>query len=90
MSRRLEITADIVASVVRPLVEPGVAVTRGQALLIVESMKMEIPVVAPEAGIVTSLDVAAGEVVEEGDLLATIEAGSGSPGTGPAPSAREA
>ena len=47
-------------------------VSRGDAVLIVEAMKMEIPVVAPEDGTVASIDVAVGDAVEAGQTLATL------------------
>ena len=50
----------------------GQAVKRGQVLLILEAMKMEIPVVAPEAGTIASIDVAVGDAVESGAVLATL------------------
>ena len=50
----------------------GQKVSRGDAVLIVEAMKMEIPVVAPEDGIVASIDVAVGDAVEAGQTLATL------------------
>ena len=50
----------------------GQKVSRGDAVLIVEAMKMEIPVVAPEDGTVASIDVAVGDAVESGALLATL------------------
>ena len=50
----------------------GQKVSRGDAVLIVEAMKMEIPVVAPEDGTVASIDVAVGEAVEAGQTLATL------------------
>ena len=50
----------------------GQAVKRGDAVVIVEAMKMEIPVVAPEDGTVASIDVAVGDAVEAGALLATL------------------
>ena len=50
----------------------GQAVKRGDAVVIVEAMKMEIPVVAPEDGTVASIDVAVGDSVEAGALLATL------------------
>lgn len=50
----------------------GQKVSRGDAVLIVEAMKMEIPVVAPEDGTVASIDVAVGDAVEEGQTLATL------------------
>ena len=50
----------------------GTAVKKGDAVVIVEAMKMEIPVVAPEDGTVASIDVAVGDAVEAGALLATL------------------
>jgi biotin carboxyl carrier protein len=49
-----------------------IEVSRGDAVLIVEAMKMEIPVVAPEDGTVASIDVAVGDAVEAGQTLATL------------------
>jgi len=51
----------------------GQAVKKGDAVVIVEAMKMEIPVVAPEDGTVASIDVAVGDAVEAGALLATLK-----------------
>lgn len=50
----------------------GQAVKRGDAVVILEAMKMEIPVVAPQDGTVASIDVAVGDTVEAGALLATM------------------
>ncbi len=50
----------------------GQAVKKGDAVVIVEAMKMEIPVVAPEDGTVASINVAVGDAVEAGALLATL------------------
>jgi len=50
----------------------GQAVKRGDAVVILEAMKMEIPVVAPEDGTVASIDVAVGDPVEAGAVLATL------------------
>ena len=50
----------------------GQKVSRGDAVLIVEAMKMEIPVVAPEDGTVASIDVAVGDAVVAGQTLATL------------------
>jgi len=51
----------------------GQQVAEGDELVVLESMKMEIPVVAPEAGTVSQLLVGAGDPVQEGALLAVIE-----------------
>ena len=50
----------------------GQAVKKGDAVVILEAMKMEIPVVAPQDGTVASIDVAVGDPVEAGTLLATL------------------
>ena len=50
----------------------GQKVSRGDAVLIVEAMKMEIPVVAPKDGTVASINVAVGDAIEAGALLATL------------------
>ncbi|MCI9374370.1 MAG: acetyl-CoA carboxylase biotin carboxyl carrier protein subunit [Lachnospiraceae bacterium] len=50
----------------------GQAVKKGDAVVILEAMKMEIPVVAPQDGTVASIDVSVGDPVEAGALLATM------------------
>ena len=68
-----EIQAEMVSSVWKVLVAPGVRVEAGDTLVILESMKMEIPVLTERAGIVTELHVVEGESLQEGDLIATVE-----------------
>jgi biotin carboxyl carrier protein len=51
----------------------GQAVKKGDAIVIIEAMKMEIPMVAPEDGTVVSIDCHVGDPVEAGTLLATID-----------------
>ena len=51
----------------------GQTVKKGDTVVILEAMKMEIPVVAPQDGTVASIDVAAGDSVEAGALLATLK-----------------
>ena len=50
----------------------GTAVKKGDTVIIIEAMKMEIPVVAPQDGTVASIDVAVGDAVEAGAVLATL------------------
>ena len=50
----------------------GQKVEAGDTVIIIEAMKMEIPVVAPEAGTIDSIDVAVGDAVESGAVLATL------------------
>ncbi|WP_214110800.1 biotin/lipoyl-binding carrier protein [Acrocarpospora catenulata] len=68
-----EVRAEMVANVWKVVVAPGDTVEDGDTLVILESMKMEIPVVAEDAGVVAQLKVAEGDVIQEGDLIAVIE-----------------
>ena len=52
---------------------PGARVAEGDAILLIECMKMEIPVVAPRAGKVSAILVCEGEAVAEGQAAATLE-----------------
>ncbi len=54
-------------------VKPGDAVSEGDILCLLESMKMENPILAPASGTVTKIELSVGQVVEVGDLVATIE-----------------
>lgn len=67
-----EIRAEMVASVFQVVAAEGDPVAEGDTLVVLESMKMEIPVLAESAGTVTSVDVAVGDVIQAGDLIATI------------------
>ncbi|WP_369134579.1 biotin/lipoyl-binding carrier protein [Modestobacter sp. I12A-02662] len=67
-----EIHAEMVSSVWKVLVSPGSEVAAGDTLVILESMKMEIPVLTEHAGRVGELHVVEGEVLQEGDLIATV------------------
>ena len=69
----VKITSDMPATVWKVLVEVGQTVTTGQELLILESMKMEIPVECPCDGVVVAVHVAPEQPVEEGQLLAEVE-----------------
>jgi acetyl-CoA carboxylase biotin carboxyl carrier protein len=67
-----EIRAEMVANVWKVLVSEGDQVDDGDTLVILESMKMEIPVLAESPGVVTKLHVAEGDVVQEDELIAEI------------------
>ncbi|WP_147269074.1 biotin/lipoyl-binding carrier protein [Sphaerisporangium album] len=69
-----EVRAEMVANVWKVVVAEGDSVSEGDTLVILESMKMEIPVLAEDSGVVTGLKVAEGDVIQEGDLIAVIEA----------------
>ncbi len=68
-----EIRAEMVANVWKIVVAEGDPIADGDTLVILESMKMEIPVLAESAGTLTRLAVAEGDVIQEGDLIAVIE-----------------
>lgn len=67
-----EIRAEIVASVLLVLVTDGAAVEEGDTLVVLESMKMEIPVITETGGTVSSVAVSVGDSVRRGDLLAVV------------------
>jgi biotin carboxyl carrier protein len=69
----VEIRAEITANVWKVVVDEGRAVAEGDEIVILESMKMEIPVVTETPGIVRELHVAEGQTVREGDLIALID-----------------
>ena len=70
---RLEIESEVTGNVWKVEVEAGTSVGAGDVLMILESMKMEIPVEAPEAGTVAELRVAVEDSVEEDQVIAVIE-----------------
>ncbi len=68
-----EVRAEMVANVWKVVVAAGDTVTEGDPLVILESMKMEIPVESPMDGTVAELRVREGGVVQEGDVIAVVE-----------------
>ena len=64
--------ADMVANVMEIYVTEGDQINLGDTIVLLESMKMEIPVIAEESGEVTRIAVNVGDVVQEGDLLISI------------------
>ncbi len=68
-----EVRAEMVANVWKVVAGEGDVVADGDTLVILESMKMEIPVLAEGSGTLTKLAVAEGDIVQEGDLIALIE-----------------
>ena len=68
-----EIRAEMVANVWKVVAAEGDSVEDGDTLVILESMKMEIPVLAESDGVLARLAVNEGDVVQEGDLIAVIE-----------------
>lgn len=71
-SNRSEIRAEMVANVATIYVAVGDSVAAGDTLVLLESMKMEIPVLVEAAGTVIEVGVSEGDVVQEGDLIATV------------------
>ena len=68
----VQITAGAAGKVFKLEASVGQSVKAGDAVIIIEAMKMEIPVVAPQDGTVASIDVAVGDAVEAGGVLATL------------------
>ncbi|MFY9232491.1 MAG: biotin/lipoyl-binding carrier protein [Candidatus Nanopelagicales bacterium] len=67
------VRAEMVASVHSIVAEVGAAVAVGDTLMILESMKMEIPVVVEVHGTVKDIVVQPGDVVREGDVLVVLD-----------------
>lgn len=67
-----EIVSDLVANVAQVQVQVGQQVEIGQELVLLESMKMEIPVLSEVAGTVAAVRVAPGDVVQEGEILVVL------------------
>ena len=68
----IEIVAEMVANVLTVDVGVGDSVTAGQTVVLLESMKMEIPVIAEHDGKVTAVKVGPGDVVQDGDVLLSL------------------
>lgn len=73
MTASHDVRAEMVANVLRLEVAEGVAVHAGDTLVLLESMKMEIPVLAEVDGVVSAVRVTPGTVVQEGDVLVVLE-----------------
>lgn len=69
---RIQVKAGAAGKVYQIPTTVGQSVQAGDAVVIIEAMKMEIPVVAPEAGTIASIDVAVGDAIEAGAVLATL------------------
>lgn len=76
------IRAEMVANVLEVSVAVGNQVSAGQILLLLESMKMEIPVLAEIDGEVVDIGVLPGDVIQEGDPLLVIKPSSNKPSSG--------
>lgn len=69
----MEIKAEMAATVWKVELSEGDTVSPGDVIMILESMKMEIPIEAEDAGTVTRIPVVPGDSIEEGQLLAQID-----------------
>jgi len=67
-----DVVAEMVANVWQVVAEEGQQVAEGDTLVILESMKMEIPVMAPIDGVVKEMRVKPEDVVQEGDVIAVV------------------
>lgn len=72
MAQTTEILAEMVASVLSIAVAPGDSIAAGEVVMLLESMKMEIPVLAETAGTIHEIRVVPGDVIQEGDVLAVL------------------
>jgi len=72
-ARSADIVAEMVANVMTVAVSPGDRLAVGDTVVLLESMKMEIPVLTESAGTVAAVKVSAGDVVQEGDVLVTLD-----------------
>jgi biotin carboxyl carrier protein len=68
-----DIVAEMVANVMKVVVAPGERLEAGDTVVLLESMKMEIPVLAEHPGTVSAVKVSEGDVVQEGDILVTLD-----------------
>ena len=66
------VRAELVGNVLEVLVTPGSVVAPGEPVVLLESMKMEIPVSSETGGVVSDVGVAVGDVVQEGDVLVVL------------------
>jgi biotin carboxyl carrier protein len=71
--RTTEVASERVANVLQVLVAVGQPVVEGDELVMLESMKMEIPVLAPHAGTVSAIRTAVGDVVQDGDVMVVVQ-----------------
>jgi acetyl-CoA carboxylase biotin carboxyl carrier protein len=68
-----EVRAEMVGNVMKVVAAPGDTLAAGDTLVLLESMKMEIPVVTEDGGVVRRITVQEGQVVQSGDLIAELD-----------------
>ena len=69
----MDVKSPAVGKVLRVIVEAGAQVARGEEIMVIESMKVEIPIKAPAAGRIKEIRVRPGDQIQRNNLLATIE-----------------
>ena len=69
----MQVKSEIAGSVWKIIAEAGADLAADDVIVILESMKMEIPVVAPKAGKLAQLHVSEGDMIGEGQLIATLD-----------------
>ena len=75
LPKSVDIQAEMVANVLQVYVAPGDDVAAGDTVVLLESMKMEIPVLSEDSGTVAAVNVGPGDVVQEGDPLVRLDRG---------------
>ena len=68
-----DIVSELVANVLKVVVAPGDKLEAGDPVVLLESMKMEIPVTVEKPGTVSEVKVSEGDVVQDGDILVTVD-----------------
>ncbi len=69
----MQVKSEIAGSVWKITASEGDTLSADDIIVILESMKMEIPIVAPKSGTLVKLHVAEGDMIDEGQLIATVE-----------------
>ncbi len=70
-----QVLCEVAGKVIRVEAAAGATVAEGDTILLIECMKMEIPLVAPRAGTIAAIHVGEGDAVAEGQAAATLETG---------------
>jgi acetyl-CoA carboxylase biotin carboxyl carrier protein len=68
-----EVRAEMVGNVMKVVAAPGDKLAAGDTLVLLESMKMEIPVITEDGGVVRRITVTEGQVVQQNDLIAELD-----------------
>ncbi len=69
----MQVKSEIAGSVWKLMAAEGDSLAADDVIVILESMKMEIPIIAPKAGTLAKLHVAEGDMIGEGQLIATLD-----------------